>query len=138
MMELRDSKPLVVGQPDGERAPLPYLFFSGILDRGGVMRLRARTEHFLLEGSDDYTAARQAIGAVGEVIYLVHTPYGHLALLVLDAPGASAVYDQLGGAVRPFHQWLEKRALELFDLPGGKPGPAGYGEQSEVIFRWHA
>jgi hypothetical protein len=139
-----DSSPLVVGSalasrvpPGAERGPLPYLFFSGVLDEVGSAMLRARVQHVLADGLEDYTAARRAIGAAAEVIYLVHAPHGDVALVVLEAPGAQGVYDALGGALRPFHQWLERRALEQFGLRPGHPGPAGYGDQSEVIFRWH-
>jgi len=138
-----DSTPLVVGSPlanrvaaDGERGPLPYLFFSGVMDAAASARLRRRVDYVLGGAFGEYVAARRAIGATAEVIYLVHAPHGDVALVVLDAPGAAGVYDALGGALRPFHQWLERRTLELFGLPPGQPGPAGYGEQSEIIFRW--
>jgi hypothetical protein len=140
-----DTLPLVVGSPlasrvapGAERGPLPYLFFSGVMDAEDSARLLGRVGHVLADGFEEYVAARHAIGVVGEVIYLVHAPYGDVALLVLDAPGAQGAYDGLGGAVRPFHQWLERRALEQFGLRAGHPGPAGYGDSSEVIFRWHA
>lgn len=140
-----DTSPLVVGSPlagrvapGSERGPLPYLFFSALMDADGTARLLDRVGHVLGSGFEEYVAARRAIGAVSEVIYLVHAPYGDVALLVLDAPGAQGAYDALGGALRPFHQWLERRALEQFGLRPGHPGPAGYGESSEVIFRWHS
>lgn len=145
MSPWQDSSPLVVGSslanraaPGAERGPLPYLFFSGVLDPLASARLVARVEHVAREGLEDYVAARRAIGATAEVIYLVHTSKGDVALLVLDAPGALGVYDALGGALRPFHQWLERRALERFGLRPGHPGPAGYGDQSEIIFRWQS
>jgi len=138
-----DSSPLVVGSPlasrvpaEVEHGPLPYLFFSGILDDETSDRLRRRVEHVQTLGEAEYVAQRRAIGVIAEVIYLIHAPHGDVALLVLDAPGAVGVYDALGGARRPFHQWLARRALEQFGLPAGQPGPAGYGEYSEVIFRW--
>jgi hypothetical protein len=143
MMVWKDCSPLIVGSAlasrvsaDAERGPLPYLFFSGVMDAAASARLRRRIADVLGDGYAEYVAARRAIGAVAEVIYLVRAPYGDVALLVLDAPRASGIYDALGGAVRPFHQWLERRALELFRLPPGHPGPAGYGERSEIIFRW--
>lgn len=137
-------EPLIVGSPlasrvapGAEAGPLPYLFFSGLMDAEESETLIRRVQHVLSSGQDEYVAARRAIGAVGEVIYLVHAPQGDVALLVLDAPGAAGIYDALGGAARPFHQWLERRALEQFGLRPGHPGPAGYGDRSELIFRWH-
>lgn len=138
-----ESSPLVVGSPmasrvavDSERGPLPYLVFSGVMDAAASARLRRRVDYVLDDGFSDYVSARRRIGVTSEVIYLIHTPRGDVALLVLDAPGAAGVYDALGGVSRPFHQWLERRAVELFGLPPGQPGPAGYGESSEIIFRW--
>jgi len=117
---------------------MPYLVFSGVMPPLASLAFRARAAYLAGEGCELYQASRRAIGAVGESVYLVHTPAGDVALLVLDAPGATGVYDALGGAVRPFHQWLERRTLELFELVPGLPGPAGYSEYSEVIFRWLA
>ena len=138
-------EPLVFGSamanrvpPGAETGPLPYLFFSGVMDREQSARLRDRVRYLLSDGRAEYIAGRRAIGAVGETVYLVHAPQGDVALVVLDAPGSSGVYDALGGALRPFHQWLERRALEMFTLAPGRPGPAGYGEHSEVVLRWSA
>lgn len=138
-----DTSPLVIGSslagrmaPGSERGPLPYLFFSRMLTAEDSAQLRSRVRYALGYGFDDYVASRRAIGAVSEVIYLVQAPHGDVALVVLDAPGAQGAYDALGGALRPFHQWLERRALEQFGLRPGHPGPAGYGDRSEVVFRW--
>ncbi|HEY3060244.1 MAG TPA: hypothetical protein VGL99_14890 [Chloroflexota bacterium] len=137
--------PLVFGSalanrvPAGaETGPLPYLFFSGLMDQSSSAEFSRRVRYLLTDGRDEFVAARRAIGAVGETVYLVHAPQGDVALVVLDAPGANGVYDALGGALRPFHQWLERRALDMFELRPGRPGPAGYGEHSEVVFRWAA
>jgi hypothetical protein len=65
--------------------------------------LRRRVDHVVGDGFAEYIAARRAVGATAEVIYLVHAPHGDVALVVLDAPGAAGVYDALGGALRPFH-----------------------------------
>ncbi len=136
-------EPLVFGSPlanrvppGAETGPLPYLFFSGVMDRSQSADFSRRVRYLLADGRAEYVAARRTIGAVGETVYLVHSPHGDVALVVLDAPGANGVYDALGGALRPFHQWLERRALEMFDLRPGRPGPAEYGEHSEVVFRW--
>lgn len=136
-----DLAPLVVGSrlasrvaPGAEAGPLPYLFFSRLLDRSASAALRARARLLLGDGNAEYQVARQRIGATHETVYLVHTPRGDVALLVLEAPGAAGAYDALGGARVPFHAWLERRALDLFELPPGEPGPAGYGDRSEVIF----
>ena len=138
-------EPLVVGSPmasrvapGSETGPLPYLFFSGLMDEAQSADFRLRVRYLLANGRTEYVEGRRAIGAIAETVYLVHAPQGDVALLVLDAPGSSGVYDALGGAVRPFHQWLERRALEVFRLRPGKPGPAGYGEHSEVVFRWQS
>lgn len=138
-------EPLVFGSamanrvpPGAETGPLPYLFFSGLLNPEASAAFSRRVRYLMAEGWVEYSAGRRAIGAVAETVYLVHSEHGDVALLVLDAPGANGVYDALGGALRPFHQWLERRVLEAFRLPPGKPGPAGYGEQSEVVFRWQA
>ena len=143
MNDLTSAQPLIVGSPlasrvapGAERGPLPYLFFSGGLSPLGSLDVRARTDYFAHDGREHYEASRRAIGAIGESIYMIHTDDGDVALLVLDAPGAAGVYDALGGALRPFHQWLERRALELFGLRPGLPGPAGNSDYSEVIFRW--
>ena len=136
-------EPLVVGSPlasrvapGSETGPLPYLFFSDVMDEQQSANFRLRVRYLVNNGRAEYIEARRAIGAISETVYLVHAPQGDVALLVLDAPGANGVYDALGGAMRPFHQWLERRALEAFRLRPGKPGPAGYGERSEVVFRW--
>jgi hypothetical protein len=141
--ELRESPPLVVGSRlasrvsnDVERGPLPYLVFSGVLDRDASERLREEVEYALGDGYDGYVARRRALGVIAEVIYLIHAPQGDVALLVLHAPGAIGLYEALGGALHPFHTWFERRALELFGLPRGEPGPAGDGERTEVVFRW--
>jgi len=138
-------EPLVVGSPmasrvapGSETGPLPYLFFSGLMNEAQSADFRLRVRYLLANGRTDYVEGRRAIGAIAETVYLVHAPQGDVALLVLDAPGANGVYDALGGAMRPFHQWLERRALEVFRLRPGKPGPAGYGEHSEVVFRWQS
>jgi len=143
MTELKDAPPLVVGSTLASRAPtpteggpLPYLVFSGVMDRETSDELRCQLEHAQTGGYDEYVAKRRAIGVIAEVVYLIHAPHGDVALLVLHAPGAVGVYDALGGALRPFHQWLERRALELFRLPVGTPGPSGWGEYTEVLFRW--
>jgi len=136
-------EPLVVGSPlasrvapGSETGPLPYLFFSDLMDEQQSANFRLRVRYLVNNGRTEYVEARRAIGAISETVYLVHAPQGDVALLVLDAPGANGVYDALGGAMRPFHQWLERRAFEPFRLRPGKPGPAGYGERSEVVFRW--
>jgi hypothetical protein len=138
-------EPLVFGSasairvpPGSEAGPLPYLFFSSIMDPGAARAFSQRVDYLRGAGRAEYLASRQALGASAETVYLVHTPQGDVALLVLDAPGALGVYDALGGASLPFQQWLERRALSVFALHSGKPGPAGYGERSEVVFRWHA
>jgi hypothetical protein len=138
-------EPLVFGSaranrvpPGSEAGPLPYLFFSGIMDPDATRDFCRRVDYLLGAGRAEYAAERRALGASAETVYLVHAPQGEIALVVLDAPGALGVYDALGGVSRPFHQWLERRALEAFELRPGKPGPAGYGERSEVVFRWHA
>jgi hypothetical protein len=138
-------EPLVFGSasanrvpPGSEAGPLPYLFFSSIMDPGAARAFSQRVDYLRGPGRAEYLASRQALGASAETVYLVHTPQGDVALLVLDAPGALGVYDALGGASLPFQQWLERRALSVFALHSGKPGPAGYGERSEVVFRWHA
>jgi len=136
-------EPLIVGSPMASRVapgtetgPLPYLFFSGLMDEDESANFRLRLRYLLNNGRAEYVEGRRAMGAISETVYLVHAPQGDVALLVLDAPGASGVYDGLGGAMRPFPQWLERRALEAFRLRPGKPGPAGYGEHSEVVLRW--
>jgi hypothetical protein len=138
-------EPLVFGSasanrvpPGSEAGPLPYLFFSGVMDPDAARDFGHRVDYLLGPGRAAYAAERRALGASAETVYLVHAPQGEIALLVLDAPGALGVYDALGGVARPFHQWLERRALRAFELHPGKPGPAGYGERSEVVFRWHA
>jgi hypothetical protein len=122
--------------PGSETGPLPYLFFSGLMDEQQTANFLLRVRYLQNNGRTEYVEGRRAIGAISETVYLVHAPQGNVVLLVLDAPGANGVYDALGGAMRPFHQWIERRALETFRLRPGKPGPAGYGEHSEVVFRW--
>jgi hypothetical protein len=120
--------------PGAENGPLPYLFFSGVLDRVSSAELRQRAAYLLEGGRAEYAASRRSLGATHETVYLVHTPRGDVALVVLEAPGAESAYDALGGARAPFHAWLERRALRVFELEAGDPGPAGYGERSEIIF----
>ena len=122
--------------PGSETGPLPYLFFSGLMDEQQTANFLLRVRYLQNNGRTEYVEGRRAIGAISETVYLVHAPQGNVVLLVLDAPGANGVYDALGGAMRPFHQWIERRALETFRLRPGKPGPASYGEHSEVVFRW--
>lgn len=142
-MSLLDEQlvPLVYGSrlasrvaPGTEAGPLPHLFFSRLLDTGESENLRLRASYLLGSGSEGYHQSRRLLGATQETVYLIHTPRGDVALVVLDAPAAESIYDALGGARAPFHEWLELRALGLFDLTGGEPGPAGYGDRSEVLF----
>lgn len=143
MNELLESPALVVGSrlasrvaPNAERGPLPYLVFSGVLDAQRSESFRRRVEETQGDGYEGYVAQRRAMGVIAEVMYLIHAPHGDVALLVLHAPGAVGVYDALGGAVRPFHEWFEGRALAYFGLPKGQSGPAGQAEETEVLFRW--
>jgi hypothetical protein len=136
-----DLAPLVVrsrlasrAAPGAENGPLPYLFFSGLLSPMAVAELRHRAGYLLDAGSEHYAESRRAIGATYETVYLIHGLRGDVALVVLEAPGAEAVFDALGGSRLPFHAWLERRTLQLFELESGDPGPAGHGERSEIIF----
>lgn len=81
-----------------------------------------------------HDAARQRMGIVRELIWLVETPQGELAFFYLETDDPTSLLAALATSEAAFDRWFRRQILDLHGLDLGRME----GTAAELIFTWQS